>query len=39
VYGVDQVLITTPDADHPSRAELPGAVRWRLEAGSLHAGD
>jgi DNA replication and repair protein RecF len=38
-YGVDQVLITTPDAAHPSRAELPGAVRWRLHGGVLEAGE
>ncbi len=38
-YGVDQVLITTPDAEHPSGAELPGAFRWRLEGGLLHAGE
>ena len=38
-YGVDQVLITTPDAAHPSREELPGAVRWRLHAGVLTPDD
>lgn len=38
-YGVDQVLITTPDAAHPSRAELPGAVRWLLHDGRLDPGE
>lgn len=37
-YGVDQVLITTPDAAHPSDAELPVATRWRLERGRLEQG-
>ncbi|MDA0269604.1 MAG: DNA replication/repair protein RecF [Chloroflexi bacterium] len=36
-YGVDQVLITTPDADRPSREELPGATRYRLAAGEVTA--
>ncbi|MSQ30969.1 MAG: DNA replication/repair protein RecF [Dehalococcoidia bacterium] len=34
-YGVDQVLITTPDEDRPSREELPGARRMRLAGGTL----
>ncbi len=34
-YGVDQVLITTPDEDRPTREELPGARRVRLEGGTL----
>ena len=34
-YEVDQVLITTPDPDRPSAAELPSAERYRLEAGAL----
>ncbi|TAK75251.1 MAG: DNA replication/repair protein RecF [Dehalococcoidia bacterium] len=34
-YGVDQVLITTPDEAHPSRTELPEATRWRLQHGQL----
>jgi DNA replication and repair protein RecF len=34
-YGVDQVLITTPDEDRPSREELPGARRLRLADGAL----
>ena len=34
-YGVDQVLITTPDEDRPSREELPGARRMRLQDGLL----
>lgn len=34
-YGVDQVLITTPDEDRPSRGELPGARRLRLAGGTL----
>ena len=34
-YHVDQVLITTPDEDRPSEVELPGAIRYRLEAGVL----
>ena len=34
-YGVDQVLITTPDEDRPSREELPGARRMRLIDGAL----
>ncbi len=38
-YGVDQVLITTPDAAHPSHAELPEAIRWRLEGGHLTPGE
>lgn len=38
-FDVDQVLITTPDAAHPSRAELPGAIRWRLRGGRLEPGE
>ena len=34
-YGVDQVLITTPDEDRPTREELPGARRLRLVDGAL----
>ena len=34
-YGVDQVLITTPDEDRPRREELPGARRMRLSDGAL----
>lgn len=34
-YGVDQVLITTPDEDRPSREELPGARRMRLVGDTL----
>ena len=34
-YGVDQVLITTPDEDRPGLDELPGAHRLRLAAGAL----
>ncbi|MCK9486374.1 MAG: DNA replication and repair protein RecF [Dehalococcoidia bacterium] len=34
-YGVDQVLITTPDEDRPSREEMPDAVRYRLAEGIL----
>lgn len=36
-YAVDQVLITTPDADHPSREELPGARRYTLAGGVITA--
>ncbi len=34
-YNVDQVLITTPDARHPSHEELPAALRYRLAAGAV----
>lgn len=34
-YLVDQVLITTPDEDRPSAAELPDARRYRLQSGLL----
>jgi DNA replication and repair protein RecF len=34
-YGVDQVLITTPDPDRPSPVELPGAKRYDLADGRL----
>jgi DNA replication and repair protein RecF len=34
-YNVDQVLITTPDEDRPSDAELPEAHRYRLTAGTI----
>ena len=34
-YGVDQVLITTPDEDRPTREELPGARRVRLMGDQL----
>ena len=34
-YAVDQVLITTPDEDRPSRSELPEAQRYMLEDGEL----
>lgn len=34
-YGVDQVLITTPDEDRPTREELPGARRVRLVGDQL----
>lgn len=34
-YSVDQVLITTPDRDRPSRDELPEAKRYLLEDGQL----
>ncbi|MEX2446457.1 MAG: DNA replication/repair protein RecF [Dehalococcoidia bacterium] len=34
-YGVDQVLITTPDDDRPGAEELPSARRMRLEDGEL----
>ena len=34
-YGVDQVLITTPDEDRPSHEELPGARRMRLVGDTL----
>jgi DNA replication and repair protein RecF len=36
-YGVDQVIITTPDEDRPSASELPGAMRYRLAQGALSA--
>jgi DNA replication and repair protein RecF len=35
VYAVDQVFITTPDNDRPSRSELPEANRYLLEHGEL----
>lgn len=34
-YDVDQVLITTPDPERPSPAELPGATRLQLRRGAL----
>ena len=34
-YEVDQVLITTPDADRPGAGELPGARRYLLGDGAL----
>ncbi|MEX2032414.1 MAG: DNA replication and repair protein RecF, partial [Dehalococcoidia bacterium] len=34
-YNVDQVLITTPDEDRPSDAELPEAYRYQLIAGTI----
>ena len=36
-YGVDQVLITTPDPDRPGAGELPDARRYRIENGELRA--
>lgn len=33
--GVDQVFITTPDADRPGPTELPGAHRYHLQGGVL----
>ena len=36
-YGVDQVVITTPDPDRPAAAELPEARRYRIEDGELRA--
>ena len=38
-YGVDQVLITTPDPDRPAASELPDARRYRIEDGELQPGD
>ena len=34
-FGVDQVVITTPDPDRPGAGELPEARRYRLEGGEL----
>jgi len=34
-YGVDQVLVTSPDEDRPSRAELPDARRYRIVDGDV----
>lgn len=34
-YEVDQVLITTPDPDRPSEQELPEAIRYQLDDGTL----
>ncbi len=34
-YGVDQVIITTPDEDRPGPELLPGARRYRLLDGAL----
>ena len=31
----NRVLITTPDPDRPSVEELPDAIRYRLESGTL----
>jgi DNA replication and repair protein RecF len=36
-YDVDQVLITTPDADRPTTEELPGAYRYVLRDGALES--
>jgi DNA replication and repair protein RecF len=36
-HGVQQVIITSPDADRPSPAELPEAMRYRIEDGALLA--
>ncbi|MBM3141139.1 MAG: DNA replication and repair protein RecF [Chloroflexi bacterium] len=34
-YGVDQVILTTPDADRPTPGELPQARRYRLADGKF----
>ena len=34
-YGVDQVVITSPDDDRLGIAELPDARRYRIEDGAL----
>lgn len=34
-HGVDQVVITTPDADRPGPDELPDARRYRVEDGKV----
>ena len=34
-YGVDQVLLTTPDPDRPGADVLPDARRYRIEDGEL----
>ena len=34
-YGVDQVVITTPDADRPGPDELPDARRYRVQDGEV----
>jgi DNA replication and repair protein RecF len=34
-YGVDQVIITTPDGDRPDAAQLREATRYRLESGTV----
>ncbi len=34
-YGVDQVLVTSPDDDRPSPAELPDARRYRIVEGDI----
>ncbi len=36
-YGVDQVVITTPDPDRPGADELPEARRYHIEDGELRA--
>jgi DNA replication and repair protein RecF len=36
-YEVDQVLITTPDPERPSREELPAARRYHIEGGALES--
>ena len=36
-YGVDQVVITSPDEDRPTREELPDARRYRFVDGELEA--
>jgi len=38
-FAVDQVIITTPDADRPPRAELPGARWYTLAGGVLQRAD
>ncbi|HJM89751.1 MAG TPA: DNA replication and repair protein RecF [Dehalococcoidia bacterium] len=34
-YGVDQVFVTSPDADRPSEDELPNARRYGIADGEL----
>jgi DNA replication and repair protein RecF len=36
-HGVEQVVITSPDEDRPSPAELPAAARYRLADGALES--
>lgn len=35
-YGVDQVIITSPDDDRPGPSGLPGARRYHIDGDGLH---
>ena len=34
-HGVDQVIVTSADEERPGPADLPGALRYRIEQGAL----